>query len=130
MIAYESRLNPPAPLLQVTVASIVRTRREATLALLDTGSDITAIPDKLADPLRLYPIGRLRLEDVEAKTTPVFTYAVQLTVAGVTIPRLEVILTGLDFAVLGRDVLNRFYLLLNGPELTFDLSTSPFISQR
>jgi hypothetical protein len=58
----------------------------------------------------------------------VFTYAVQLALADVTIPRLEVILTGLDFAVLGRDVLNRFYALLNGPDLTFDLGQSPLLA--
>jgi predicted aspartyl protease len=129
VIAYDSSLDPPAPLLQITVAGIVGTgHREAVPALLDTGSDVTAIPARLVDPLRLYPIGRLRLEDVEARTASVFTYAVQLTVAGVTTPRLEVILTGFDFAVLGRDVLNRFYLLLNGPEQIFDVSVSPFIS--
>lgn len=34
----------------------------------------------------------------------------------------------LDFVVLGRDMLNDFYLLLSGPELTFDLSASPLNS--
>jgi hypothetical protein len=37
-----------------------------------------------------------------------------------------VILTDLDHAILGRDVLNRFCLTLNGPDLTLDLSTAPF----
>ena len=97
-------------------------------ALLDTGSDVTAVPARLTDSLHLQAIGRLRLEDVEARTTHVSTHAVRLTVAGLTIPYLEVILTGLDFVVLGRDVLNDFYLLLSGPELTFDLSTSPLTS--
>ena len=126
MIPYDRGHIPPAPVLQVTVASLARRRHEIVPALLDTGSDITAIPARLVDAFHLYPIGRLRLEDVDARTTLVLTYAVQLTIVGLVIPRLEVVLTGLDFAVVGRGVLNRLYLLLNGPELAFNIGTTTF----
>jgi predicted aspartyl protease len=129
MIAYNTSHDPPAPVAQVTVANAMRRRRHRSApALLDTGSDITAIPRSLANTLQLYPIGQIRLEDVQAQTLQVLTYAVQLTIAGLIIPRLEVILTGLDYVVLGRDVLNRFYVLLNGPETAFDLHTTPWVS--
>jgi len=39
-----------------------------------------------------------------------------------------VILTGMDYVILGRDVLNRLCVLLNGPEAAFDLLTTPFTS--
>jgi len=129
MIAYDTTVDPPAPYLGVTIAnSLQQRRREQLSALLDTGSDVTAIPATLVDPLQLYPIGRLQLEDVKSDTSFVYTYAVRLTVATIVIPRLEVILTGLDFIVLGRDVLNDFYIHLDGPKQLFDLSTSQFIS--
>lgn len=130
MRSYDHTVDPPAPFLQVTVAGVIipQQHEETVPALLDTGSDITAVPVRLTDSLHLQAIGRLRLEDVEARTTHVSTYAVRLTVAGLTNTHLEVILTGLDFVVLGRDVVNHFYVLLNGPELTFDLSTAPLIS--
>lgn len=125
-IPYDLNVEPPAPFLQMEVAnSLGKRRRSMVSALVDTGSDITAIPTRFVETLQLYPIGRLRLEDVTSDTKLVLTYAVRLTVADMTIPRLEVILTGLDFIVLGRDVLNRFYLHLNGPELNFDLSPTP-----
>ncbi|MCZ7572723.1 MAG: retroviral-like aspartic protease family protein [Ardenticatenaceae bacterium] len=131
MSTYDTTYDPPAPVLDVTVTSVVNRRRRRSLrALLDTGSDITAIPHSLMERLQLYPIGRLQLEDVEATTRMVLTYAVQLTIGDLSIPRLEVILTGLDFAVIGRDVLNRLYLLLNGPELDFHLETTPFLSPK
>ena len=125
MTVYDLTYEPPAPVLDVTVANVTNRRRRRTLpGLLDTGSDITALPATFVDTLQLYPIGRLRLEGVDASTQPVLTYAVHLTIGGVSIPRLEVILTGLDFAVIGRDILNRFYLLLRGPDQSFDLSTT------
>ncbi len=128
MSVYATTHDPPAPLLDVTVTSVVNRRRRRSLpALLDTGSDITAIPRYLVERLQLYPISRLQLESVEATTSTVFTYAVRLTIGELTIPHLEVILTGLDFVVVGRDVLNRLYLLLNGPEQTFDLQPTAFL---
>lgn len=41
-------------------------------------------------------------------------------------PILEVSVTGLDFVVIGRDLLNVFYFLSNGPEQTFALQKTPF----
>jgi hypothetical protein len=129
MIAYDTRHDPPAPVAQATVANAIqRRRRRNAPALLDTGSDMTAIPRSLASALQLYPIGRIRLEDVQAQTLQVLTYAVQLSIAGLIIPRLEVILTGLNYVVLGRDVLNRFYVLLNGPDAVFEILGTPLAS--
>ncbi|MBU1662567.1 MAG: retroviral-like aspartic protease family protein [Chloroflexi bacterium] len=128
MIAYDNISDPPAPFLPVMLSNISQTQPKKSIpALLDTGSDVTAIPDTMVERLQLTPIGRLQLENVDAETTIVFTYAIQLTIAEVTIPQLEVILTGFDFVVLGRDVLNRFYVLLNGPEFTLEIDTSPLI---
>jgi hypothetical protein len=125
---YDHNHQPPAPVLDVTIANAANRRRRRSLsALIDTGSDITAIPEPLVSVLQLYPIGRLQLESVNATTSVVLTYTVQITIGELSIPRLEVILTGLDFVVVGRDVLNGVYLLLNGPEQSFDLQTVPFL---
>ena len=64
---------------------------------------------------------------MQAQTQKVLTNAVQLTIADLMMPRLEVILTGLDYVILGRDVLNCLYMLLNGPEARFDLLTMPLV---
>ena len=129
MIAYDIRHVPPAAVVQVMIANVVHEHRRARVsALLDTGSDVTAIPRTLVERLQLYPISHLEIEGLAAITTSVFSYAVQLSVAGLVISRLEVVLTGLDFVVLGRDVLNHLYVLLNGPELTFELATTAFVA--
>ncbi|MEI2692128.1 MAG: retropepsin-like aspartic protease [Anaerolineae bacterium] len=130
MIEYDRRFDPPAPVAQVTVRHMVQPRRRITAAaLLDTGSDVTAIPATLVQRLQLIPFSRLQLEDVSGETRTVLTYAVHLTMGELTLSRLEVIQTGLDQVILGRDVLNHLYVLLSGPELTFTLSAASLLDQ-
>ncbi len=130
MIEYDRRFDPPAPVVQVTVRHIVQQRRRITAAaLLDTGSDVTAIPVSLVQRLQVIPFSRLQLEDVSGKTKTVQTYAVHLTIGELTLPRLEVIQTGLDQVIVGRDVLNHLYVSLSGPELAFSLSATSLLDQ-
>jgi hypothetical protein len=130
MIEYDRRFDPPAPVVQVTVRHIVQQRRRITAAaLLDTGSDVTAIPVSLVQRLQVIPFSRLQLEDVNGKTRTVQTYAVHLTIGELTLPRLEVIQTGLDQVIVGRDVLNHLYVSLSGPELAFSLSATSLLDQ-
>lgn len=57
MIAYDTSHIPPAPIADVTLASIAQSRRRRSLpGLLDTGSDITAIPSKLNVLNRYYAL--------------------------------------------------------------------------
>lgn len=125
MPSYDVSHSPPAPVIAVEISSLVHPRRRRTVpALLDTGADITAIPAEFANPLDLYPIGRLQLEGIGGQFVPALLYAVRLQVAGLSMARTEVVLTPLEFAVLGRDVLNRFYIRLDGPELLFAIDVT------
>ena len=65
------------------------------------------------------------MEDVNATKIVSHTYGARLTVVQGTTREMEVIQTGLPFAVLGRDWLQDYYLLLNGPGHNFQLSASP-----
>ncbi|MDQ3247630.1 MAG: aspartyl protease family protein [Chloroflexota bacterium] len=106
----------------MTVTNVVNRRFRRTLpALLDTGADITAIPQSLLTILKLYPIAQLQLEEIDGESTTVLMYAVRLTLGELVIPRQKIILTGLDFAVVGRDVLNLLTLHLYGPQLSFEI---------
>lgn len=97
-------------------------------ALVDTGSDMTAIPDTTIQRLRLYSVGRMEVEDIHARVTTVNIYTVQLAVAGQSAREIEVIQTEQPFVILGRDWLENYCLLLNGPEQTLLLSDIPFLS--
>lgn len=97
--------------------------RRTLLALLDTGSDVTAIPDFLIDELQLEPVGWLRVENLAGVGRRQSTYPIRLQLTELTIPRLEILGSQLDFVVIGRDVLNRLALHLNGPEQMFTIAS-------
>lgn len=83
--------------------------------------------DSSFDPLRLYAVARLEVEGIHADITTVNIYPVRLSVAGERFREIEVVPTGQPFIILGRDWLESYYLLLNGPERTFVLSRTPLI---
>lgn len=65
------------------------------------------------------------VEAYDGTRESVKTYSIVLEVAQARFRQLEVILIPEDYALLGRDVLNHFYMHLNGPDLTFDPRLSP-----
>ncbi|MEZ4658495.1 MAG: hypothetical protein R2911_13055 [Caldilineaceae bacterium] len=125
MIAYDAQYDPPAPIIQVTVSSARNRRlRQLCSAILDTGADITAIPEIYLERLQLYPIRQLQFEDWDGDTTTTFTYKIGMSLDELVIPQLEVVLTGLNFVVIGRDVLNRLNLHFYGPQQLFQIDLS------
>lgn len=127
MIAYTStNFSPPAVVLPVIVAGVFHRRPQMELSdLIDTGADVTAIPEAFVDRLKLYPFGRLQIEDANAVKTAVFTYEAFLALAGQSAKKMEVVLTPYPFIILGRDWLQDYYVLLDGPGQQFHLSSEP-----
>ncbi|MCA9926514.1 MAG: retroviral-like aspartic protease [Anaerolineales bacterium] len=114
MIAYDTSHDPPAIILPVVLSGVVHERpRHELSALIDTGADITSVPAELADTLKLYPFGRLQLEDANAVTTLVFTYEVRLSFPNQPAKAIEAVLTPYPFVILGRDWLQDYYLFLD-----------------
>ena len=56
------------------------------------------------------------MEDFSTESVSVFTYAARIILEQGEPQEVEVILTELPFAILGRDILNEFYLYLQGPK--------------
>lgn len=101
MIAYDTTQDPPAPMLPVTISGARHTFSRCEMAaLLDTGSDVTAIPRALIDVLRLYTVGRIQIEGVEGERSIFHLYAVKIKLNDLIIPRLEVIAIDLAIVVL------------------------------
>ncbi len=113
-VTYTNTFDPPAPVLQVEV--IANSNSTSLTALVDTGADITAIPAQIAQDILPAPVGQIRIEGVTGEDiVPTFGVMLRLNDA-VTVGPVEVILVDFDFIVLGRDVLNDFILILDGPK--------------
>ena len=128
MIPYSTEFDPSAPVIAVQITGIVHSRPRVTLpALLDTGSDFTAVPANLVSRLKLYAVRPQLFEDFSGETREEFLYGVRLGYANQPVREMQVMVTGLPLVILGRDWLEDYYLLLNGPEQTFLLSDTPLL---
>jgi hypothetical protein len=123
---YDRDVDPPAPFVDIRVSPPLSLDLGQPLrAKLDTAADISCIPADLAELLRLLPARTVPVEGYDGIQRMVYTYMVTLEVAAARFRYLEVVATPEEYALLGRDVLNHFYVQLNGPDLTFHMSISP-----
>jgi hypothetical protein len=125
MWPYNQEIYPPAPFLDIIVHHPTNPAQVAPIrAKIDTAADISAIPATLVTRLGLSPTSQLTIEGYNGLSETVFTHYAVIEVAQVRF-RVEVIAIPDAYALLGRDILNYFYTLLNGPDLTFNLSLTP-----
>jgi predicted aspartyl protease len=120
---YSAGFRPPAPVLPVLLRAPNGGAGLGLLALLDTGADLSVIPSTAAVALGLPKVSTTRIVGVTgvAESTPV--HAAVLEVTGEE-HLLEVVAWG-DEAILGRDVLNRMLLELDGPRRMLTVGRPP-----
>ncbi len=125
MINYDQTFEPPAPLLNIVIFAPTDTHvRANTQALLDTGAEISVIPDVVVRQLALTPYAVMLVEAYDSRTRQLPLYAVTLEIAGTHLSTVKMVAYPVNYAILGRDILNRFVVTLDGPRLVFDISTS------
>lgn len=116
--AYSTRYDPPAPVLPIRVTRGGGGRSLALAGLVDTGADVTVLPESVVMRLSLPRVGTVRIAGVVGHArAPV--HAAMLEVAG-RAALFEVIALS-DEAILGRNVLNALRLVLDGPQLALEV---------
>lgn len=118
---YSDSYNPPAPSLNVRFSRPSSTRSLEIQAKLDTGADITVIPQQIINELRLMPVRRISISSFDKRQVWKYTYFVDLSLKNLEFSMVEVISTSRLDALLGRDVLNLLKTTLDGKTLNFDL---------
>ena len=123
MPAYDAALfDPPAPLARVTLRnSDTGAIRSDVPMLLDSGADISLIPQTAADALGLAAIPERRYELVgfDGSTSLAPVVQLELVFSRRTF-RGQFLLIDQEWGILGRNILNAIPLLLDGPRLTWD----------
>ncbi len=121
--AYNRQVTPPAPFVHLLVrADQAESTGVEVPALIDTGADLTVIPGRLVDDLGLIPFDSVSAIGFGGQLLALPTYMVVVCIRGLN-PITIKVLASYDehYSLLGRDVLNRFRLSLDGPNLAFDL---------
>jgi predicted aspartyl protease len=122
-VPFDENFDPPAPVLPVRVGGLEEHDPAAMLRMLvDTGADCTLIPVSVARSLRLPVVDRLQIEGVGGAAQTATIHAARVHVGGFRM--LARVAAFGDEALLGRDVLNRLVLNVDGPALTIT-TTAP-----
>jgi predicted aspartyl protease len=122
MIPYNKRLSPPAPFLTITIVNPYQLEKRVELpALLDTGSDVTALPIRIVTELGLEVQRTIAVSGMDDEPIPTPVYVTNLEVEGNRMERVDVVEWEDNFVVLGRDILNEFYIILDGQMKQFEI---------
>lgn len=123
MPAYDSSFNPPAPIAEVRLVHPVSSTESGPLrGKLDTGADVTVIPEQLVNQLGLTPKGNIWRCGYDGAYSQRMVYYVWVKVEGFQVTSVRCIATARADVLLGRNVLNRFFITLDGKRLTFALT--------
>jgi len=114
---YNQQVSPPAPFVHVTLhCPAGATALSDVPAQLDTAADVTVVPAGLVEQLRLVQFDAIPVLGFGGILRTVPTFLIHLTLRGQESVVIEVLSSAEEpHILLGRDVLNRRRLVLDGP---------------
>jgi predicted aspartyl protease len=119
---YDTMYDPPIPVCEITLTTPATDRRVGLRAIIDTGADGTIIPVRYLRDIEARRAFETNLRSQWGEQRTVFLYLVDLTISKLTLSAVYVVGDEMgEEIVLGRNVLNRLRLLLDGPEAVMAL---------
>lgn len=124
---YQEALEPPAPFIHVT---LVNPATGATLtsvpAQIDSAADRSVLPPRLVTALELTQFGDLEVAGLGGEVGQLPTYPVLLGIHDLP-ARSHLVLAceGEPWVLLGRDVLNQYRIVLDGPASAVEIDRPP-----
>lgn len=120
---YDRRYSPPAPVLPLRVGRPGTTPEVFLSGLVDTGADISVLPQGLPTRLGLPAVDRVNVAGVDGLSHPLPVYAAEVALNGYRKVIRAVSLGGTP--LIGRDLLNSIAIHLHGPKATLDVDLPP-----
>ncbi len=119
---YGAQYTPPAPVLPVRVGRPGAVSAFLLSALVDTGADLSVLPQGLPTRLGLPVVGRVAVAGVDGIHHRLPIYAAEATIDGYRVT-IRVVSLGID-PLIGRDFLNTITAHLHGQEAVLDVDLS------
>lgn len=121
--SYSPLGNHPAPFVHVNLSGPKGGTELADLpAQLDSGADRTVVPWNAVEHLGLVQLDEITVGAFNMTLAVLPTFLVRLTIRQQAPVTLEVAgARNESWVLLGRDVLNRYRIVLDGPRLTLDI---------
>ena len=119
---YSSDYDPPVPVCSVTITSATAAGTVQLQAIVDTGADATIIPIHYLRQIGARPAFEAGLRSHWGERRMVFVYLVDLKIELHTLPSVFVVGDDQgDETILGRDVLNKLVVTLDGPQEVMEI---------
>lgn len=120
--SYDTTYDPPIPVCDVTLTAPATDRHAELGAIVDTGADGTIVPIRYLRRIGARRAFEANLHSQWGERRTVFLYLVDLTIGELALPGVYVVGDELgDETVLGRNVLSRLRVLLDGPQAVMTL---------
>jgi predicted aspartyl protease len=114
---YDETYDPAAPVCQINLSVAATGSSVNVPAIIDTGADATIVPLEYLRQIGAKRVFEAGLRSQWGERRRVYLHLVDLHLESLTLPGLYVVGDDQgDEVVLGRDVLNRLRLLLDGPK--------------
>jgi predicted aspartyl protease len=118
---YSNAFEPPAPMVPITARAPLGQGSRQIEGKLDTGADICALPEHIVTDLDLPPERTVRAAGFSGVLSEMVVFRVDLELGGVQFPRVEALITRRAYAIIGRNVLRKWVLILDGPKGQLEL---------
>lgn len=127
MKTYDAeQYDPPAPIVVAKVSKPYSAIYEERKAKIDTGADMSVIPNEWVEEWSLLPAGTVEVFGYDKKGKKVGeekpTYFVNVSFNGFSFDFVEVVSADRKDVLIGRDVINKLKILLDGKNLNFEIT--------
>ena len=113
---YSRNFNPTAPVIELSISAPLSEAITSSIALIDSGADITVIPEVIISQLKLRRVDSVLASGFSKRVVQATVYSAALSIEGILETQIYRVLSwNGDYALIGRDILNKFIAMLNGP---------------
>ena len=109
------------PEIEIVISSPRDARKAVRLvAILDTGADLSAIPERARPALGDLSGGSRVIRDASSTETHRPTIFTDIVFDGTAMQKHEFAVLPIPYAIIGRDILNRYRILFDGLEFSWN----------